>query len=167
MALTAKDVADKKFGTSRLGSRGYSEPEVDEVLDEVQTELGRLHRENEELRTKLQTAQRSAATPAPAPSVERPAPDGASEERATGLLALAQRTAEQHISEARAEAERLLGEARKRAEELRADAEEKYRQSLSVLLQKRADLEEQVRDLRGFECDYCDLLRGFLLGKSR
>jgi len=63
MPLTPEDVANKQFTSTRLG-RGYDEQEVDDFLDEVEAELTRLYRENEELRAKLAAAQR-AATVAP------------------------------------------------------------------------------------------------------
>jgi cell division septum initiation protein DivIVA len=49
--------------------------EVDQFLDEVEAELARLTRENDDLRTKLSAAQSGAADSAPAPSPEPPAPE--------------------------------------------------------------------------------------------
>ena len=66
MPLTPDDVRNKQFTTVRL-REGYDEDEVDAFLDEVETELRRLIRENDELRAKLAAATRAAAsTPAPA-----------------------------------------------------------------------------------------------------
>ena len=59
MPLTPEDVANKQFTSTRL-KPGYDETEVDEFLDEVEAELTRLYRENDELRSKSSTA------PAPA-----------------------------------------------------------------------------------------------------
>ena len=60
MPLTPEDVANKQFTSTRL-KPGYDETEVDEFLDEVEAELTRLYRENDELKSKLAAAQRSAA----------------------------------------------------------------------------------------------------------
>ena len=60
MPLTPEDVANKQFTSTRL-KPGYDETEVDEFLDEVEAELTRLYRENDELRSKLTTAQRQLA----------------------------------------------------------------------------------------------------------
>ena len=49
MPLTPEDVANKQFTSTRL-KPGYDETEVDEFLDEVEAELARLTRENEDLR---------------------------------------------------------------------------------------------------------------------
>lgn len=67
MPLTPEDVRNKQFTTVRL-REGYDEDEVDAFLDEVETELRRLIRENDELRAKLAAATRAAsAAPATAP----------------------------------------------------------------------------------------------------
>ncbi|MDP9418186.1 MAG: DivIVA domain-containing protein, partial [Actinomycetota bacterium] len=57
MPLTPQDVATKEFTTTRLGRGGYDEAEVDDFLDEVEAELTRLYRENEELRRRLSVAE--------------------------------------------------------------------------------------------------------------
>lgn len=78
MPLTPDDVRNKQFTTVRL-REGYDEDEVDAFLDEVETELRRLIRENDELRAKLAAATRAAAAapatqvqPAVTPAVSRP-----------------------------------------------------------------------------------------------
>ncbi|MGV9310906.1 DivIVA domain-containing protein [Streptomyces sp. NPDC003691] len=60
MPLTPEDVRNKQFTTVRL-REGYDEDEVDAFLDEVEGELTRLLRENEDLRAKLAAATRAAA----------------------------------------------------------------------------------------------------------
>jgi len=64
MPLTPEDVSNKRFTPVRL-REGYDMGEVDQFLDEVEAELARLTRENEELRSKLSAAQ-SAGSSAPA-----------------------------------------------------------------------------------------------------
>jgi len=82
MPLTPEDVSNKRFTPVRL-REGYDMGEVDQFLDEVEAELARLTKENDDLRAKLASAQSSGGasapveTPAPAPVVERtpePAP---------------------------------------------------------------------------------------------
>ena len=77
MPLTPEDVSNKRFTPVRL-REGYDMGEVDQFLDEVEAELARLTKENEELRAKLAAAQSGAPArtpePAPAPVVEQPAP---------------------------------------------------------------------------------------------
>ena len=77
MPLTPEDVANKQFTSTRL-KPGYDETEVDEFLDEVEAELTRLYRENDELRSKLSAAGRGGETAQQAPVVAQPAaPDPA------------------------------------------------------------------------------------------
>src|SRR4051812_34340013 len=52
MPLTPEGVSNKRFTAVRL-REGYDMTEVDQFLDEVEAELARLYRENDELRAKL------------------------------------------------------------------------------------------------------------------
>ena len=52
MALTPEDVSSKRFTTVRL-REGYDMTEVDQFLDEVESELSRILRENDQLQAKL------------------------------------------------------------------------------------------------------------------
>ena len=152
MPLTPEDVRNKQFTTVRL-REGYDEDEVDAFLDEVETELRRLIRENDELRAKLAAATKAAssapqpaattapqqvvekapepeAAPEPPKSVETPppapeAPVGSSSDSAARVLALAQQTADQAIAEARSEANKIVGDARSKAEAIEREARNK------------------------------------------
>ena len=67
MPLTPEDVSNKRFTPVRL-REGYDMGEVDQFLDEVEAELARLTKDNEDLRAKLAAAQSggdSSAAPAP------------------------------------------------------------------------------------------------------
>lgn len=80
MPLTPEDVSNKRFTPVRL-REGYDMGEVDQFLDEVEAELARLTRENDDLRAKLSAAQSGsqtqtqAPTPTPAPQVREPEPE--------------------------------------------------------------------------------------------
>ncbi|MFC6344221.1 DivIVA domain-containing protein, partial [Nocardioides hankookensis] len=80
MPLTPEDVSNKRFTPVRL-REGYDMGEVDQFLDEVEAELARLTKENDDLRSKLSAAQSGApvpAAPAPEPVVEKtPEPEPA------------------------------------------------------------------------------------------
>ena len=75
MPLTPEDVSNKRFTPVRL-REGYDMGEVDQFLDEVEAELARLTRENEDLRSKLSAAQAGAAA-APVATEPEPAERGA------------------------------------------------------------------------------------------
>src|SRR5690625_4666173 len=82
MPLTPEDVHKKTFTPVRL-REGYDMGEVDQFLDEVETELTRLQDENDELRRQRQAATDTPAESAPAeaapagtaPVVPAPAPE--------------------------------------------------------------------------------------------
>jgi DivIVA domain-containing protein len=72
MPLTPEDVSNKRFTPVRL-REGYDMGEVDQFLDEVEAELARLTRENDDLRMKLAAAQSGVGEPV-APAAEAFAP---------------------------------------------------------------------------------------------
>ena len=80
MPLTPEDVSNKRFTPVRL-REGYDMGEVDQFLDEVEAELARLTKENEDLRSKLSAAQTGGGSTSgqPAhgavPAVQEPAPE--------------------------------------------------------------------------------------------
>ena len=63
MPLTPEDVSNKRFTPVRL-REGYDMGEVDQFLDEVEAELARLTKENDDLRSKLSAAQTSGSSSA-------------------------------------------------------------------------------------------------------
>ncbi|EGD40828.1 cell wall synthesis protein Wag31 [Nocardioides luteus] len=73
MPLTPEDVSNKRFTPVRL-REGYDMGEVDQFLDEVEAELARLTRENDDLRGKLASAQ-SGGGPSFPMAPEPPAPE--------------------------------------------------------------------------------------------
>jgi DivIVA domain-containing protein len=141
MPLTPEDVQNKEFTTVRL-REGYDMEEVDQFLDEVEAELARLFRENDELREKLAAVTRDGGVagsveplipqrpPEPGPAAQE-APvalaaaatgGGAPHEAAAKVLALAQRTADELVADAKSEADQLLAESRRQAEQLDSDS---------------------------------------------
>src|SRR3954454_7945448 len=76
MPLTPEDVSNKRFTPVRL-REGYDMGEVDQFLDEVEAELARLTKENDDLRSKLSAAQSGGggAEPAPQPGGGEKAPE--------------------------------------------------------------------------------------------
>src|SRR6478609_2614489 len=71
MPLTPEDVSNKRFTPVRL-REGYDMGEVDQFLDEVEAELARLTKENEELRSKVSAAQQGGGD---APTYAQPDPE--------------------------------------------------------------------------------------------
>jgi DivIVA domain-containing protein len=151
MPLTPEDVSNKRFTPVRL-REGYDMGEVDQFLDEVEAELARLTRENDDLRQQLSAAQSGgqsggqSATPTPEPEPEpeptMAAPVASAAESApretlrvetvadasnaaARLLEIATRNADELVDHAKNEADKIIGEARTKAERL--DSESKVK----------------------------------------
>ena len=137
MPLTPEDVSNKRFTPVRL-REGYDMGEVDQFLDEVEAELARLTKENEELRSKVSAAQQGGGEaptyaqpepePEPAPVVETPVetirvqtvPEASN--AAARLLELATRNADELVDDAKNQADMIIGEARTKAERLESES---------------------------------------------
>ena len=154
MPLTPEDVSNKRFTPVRL-REGYDMGEVDQFLDEVEAELARLHKENDDLRAQLAAASRGGAvaapvakapepvkTPEPAPAPvapATPAPAAAApaiqeikvstvaeaSSAAAKLLEIATRNADELVNSAKDEADSIVGGARTKAERLEAETKVK------------------------------------------
>ncbi len=153
MPLMPEDVSNKRFTPVRL-REGYDMGEVDQFLDEVEAELARLTKENDDLRSKLSAAQSGAPapTPAPAPVVEKqpeptpaPAPVAApapvvvaspvetirvetvpeASNAAARLLEIATRNADELVEDAKNEADKIIAEARTKSERLEVESRTK------------------------------------------
>lgn len=185
--LTTEDVLNKKFQYVKF-REGYDQVEVDEFLDEVVATIYALQVENQELKEKLEAAERriaelssavpEVATPGPEPvavepavaePVETPAPAPAlaqvpttEPESATSMLALAQRVHDEYVRDGREESERIIAEARSKADEIVADAQKQHETILAQLDQERGLLESKITELRRFESDYRSSIRTHL-----
>jgi DivIVA domain-containing protein len=135
MGITPQDIRDKKFSTVRGFRQGYHLAEVDTFLAEIQDEVSRLRDEIDALRADG---------------------NGSSENNVSAMkmLELAQRTADDHLSAAHQEAERIIADARDKVERITEEAEA-----------QRTSLERRVEDLRAFEREYRARLRTFIEGQ--
>lgn len=193
MALTPEDVVNKRFQPTKF-REGYDQDEVDDFLDEVVVELRRLNQENEELRQRLIASdarigelQRTAAQPAPAqsssvqsapaavqepepaPVVAPPAYQSAADDTTStnNLLQLARRLHEEHVREGVEKRDALISEGHATAARIVGDAETKQRAQLGVLDQERQVLEHRIDELRTFEREYRQKLKGYIEGQLR
>lgn len=130
MPLTPEDVSNKRFTPVRL-REGYDMGEVDQFLDEVEAELARLTKENDDLRSKLSAAQAGgSSSPAPAttsfaPAAPEPEPEPEPEPAPVAPVAAAapvQTMRVETVPEASNAAARLLEIATRNADELVEDA---------------------------------------------
>jgi len=148
MPLTPEDVSNKRFTPVRL-REGYDMGEVDQFLDEVESELSRLTRENDDLRSKLSSAQQGgstvATTPPPPVAAKAPEPEkapvvapvaapvetikvttvGEASSAAARLLEIAANNADELVADAKNQADKVLGEARTKSERLESESKAK------------------------------------------
>ena len=154
MALTPEDVRNKQFATVRF-KEGYDLDEVDKFLDDVEAEIIRLTTENEELLARATTAETAPkASVAPVTPPVPTAPVVPPTEAAVAMLALAQKTADEHVANAKMESERVLSQARNQADSAMAARET-----------QRVTLEKRIEELRAFEREYRSKLRVYIEGQ--
>ena len=195
MALTPEDVVNKRFQPTKF-REGYDQDEVDDFLDEVVVELRRLNQENEELRQRLVATegrvselQRSNASQPQQPAfVQQPEPVAAPAPAAApafagaaagvdanpmdpgntnNLLQLARRLHEEHVREGVEKRDALIAEGHATAARVVAEAETRQRAQLGTLDQERQQLEHRIEDLRNFEREYRQKLKGYIEGQLR
>jgi DivIVA domain-containing protein len=176
MPLTPEDVSNKRFTPVRL-REGYDMGEVDQFLDEVESELSRLTKENDDLRSKLSAAQSGAPVSvdkAPEPSkeeepaatpVETPAAAPVVAAASSGetlqvqtvpeaskaaarLLEIAARNADELLDEAKADADKLLNEARELSERLESEAKAKSDRAEADARQRSQMLDQETAERR-------------------
>jgi DivIVA domain-containing protein len=192
MALTPEDVVNKRFQPTKF-REGYDQDEVDDFLDEVVVELRRLNQENEELRQRLiasesrmndlqraaeqgggfaqqgfpQAAPAFAAAPSPQPGF--PPADAAAMDpsNTNNLLQLARRLHEEHVREGVEKRDALIAEGHAAAARVVAEAEARQRGQLTTLDQERQQLERRIEELRSFEREYRQKLKGYIEGQLR
>ena len=159
MPLTPEDVSNKRFTPVRL-REGYDMGEVDQFLDEVEAELARLTKENDDLRAKLSAAQTgggssfqdnppTAQTPAvqehePEPE-PAPAPPPPPEPVAEPVAAAPQTIRVETVPEASNAAARLLEIATRNADELVEQAKDEADKIIGEARTKSERLESEAK----------------------
>src|SRR5213080_2799003 len=176
MPLTPEDVSNKRFTPVRL-REGYDMGEVDQFLDEVEAELARLTKENDDLRSKLSAVQGAGESytppapepvkqpepePAPAPApVAAPAPAVATgvetirvetvpeaSNAAARLLEIATRNADELVEEAKNEADKIIAEARTKSERLESESKSKADKTEADARQRSQMLDVETSERR-------------------
>ena len=167
--LTTEDVLNKKFQYVKF-REGYDQDEVDEFLDEVVSTIYSLQMENQELKEKLEAAERRVAelsngdfTPVETPAPVMPTFTGPQDpESATSMLALAQRVHDEYVRDGEEQSAKIIAEAKAERESIIADAQKQKDNVLKQLEQERELLENKINGLRTFESEYRSNLRNHL-----
>lgn len=138
--------------------RGYSVPQVDDLLDQVADTIERLQARLDECERQRQRAE------------ERLASASETESTLKRTLVTAQRAAEQSLEEAKERASQLVDDARREAaamveqarleaEELRVESVQAARAEEAEIRRRRQELEANIEALRQFERDYRTRMR--------
>jgi DivIVA domain-containing protein len=161
MPLTPEDVQNKRFRTVRGPFKeGYDEEEVDAFLDDVEAELRRLLADNETAHTQAPAAA-APVVAAPTEPVEEP------NEAALRTLLLAQRTGDEAIAQAKAEADQIVSQAKVRASSIESEAQQQHAAAMAELQRQRGLLEGQIEELRTFEREYRTRMKAYLEAQLR
>jgi DivIVA domain-containing protein len=149
----------------------------------------RLAQENAELKAQLDRVNRDkAAAEQAARSMQSeleqvrtqgaPVVTGDGEQQALRVLMMAQRTADDHVADARRESDKLLSDARSKSEEvtrearakadaLERDARQRHQEAMGGLDAKRSALQKHIEELKQFEREYRTRLRAYLESQLR
>ena len=159
--LTTEDVLNKKFQYVKF-REGYDQVEVDEFLDEVVSTIYALQMENQDLKEKLEAAERRVAelsdgefkapaqpaastVPEPAAVLAAGAPDA---ESATSMLALAQRVHDEYVRDGEEQSAKIIADANAKRDEIIADAQKQHETILTQLEGTAGEQDQRPADLR-------------------
>ena len=151
---------------------------------DLKDQLDRLHQEKAQADQMVRQAQQEleqlhsqGGAPMQMPAAAAAAADGG-EQQALRVLMMAQRTADDHVSDARREADKLLSDARAKSEELtqkartkaeslERDARQRHQEAMGGLEVKRAALQKHIEELKAFERAYRTRLKAYLESQLR
>ncbi|GGF33383.1 DivIVA domain-containing protein [Subtercola lobariae] len=106
-----------------------------------------------------------AAAPVAAAAVAGDAAYGEDAASTTSLLQLARKLHDEHVKEGADKRAELIEEGQATAARLVAEAETKQRTELAKLNQEKAGIEHRIDELRSFEKEYRQKLRGYIEGQ--
>jgi DivIVA domain-containing protein len=164
--LLEDNLALKSHAGSAAGSDHELEQRIRADLTGLRSQLEHLLREKaaaEQAATQIQAELEQAQVSEPA----RPAESGSQGVR---VLMMAQRTADDHVSDARREADdvladariaadRTVDEARTKADTIQREARERHQQAVDSLDAKRTDALREINDFAGLAAAYLSRLR--------
>src|SRR5438477_1545251 len=151
------------------------DPRLAQENAELKAQLDRLNRDKSAAE---QAARSMQAELEQVRSQSGPVISGDGEQQALRVLMMAQRTADDHVADARREADKLLSDARTKAEEvtrearakadaLERDARQRHAEAMGGLDQKRTALQKHIEELKQFEREYRTRLKAYLESQLR
>jgi DivIVA domain-containing protein len=141
---------------------------------DLKTQLDRLQRE----KAAAEQAARQMQMEIDQMRASGPVAAGDGEQQALRVLMMAQRTADEHVSDARREADKLMTDARTKsddmtrdarakAEALERDARQRHQEVMGGLETKRTALQKHLDELKQFEREYRTRLKAYLESQLR
>jgi DivIVA domain-containing protein len=167
--------AQAERGGGRSSGGGGSDPRLAAELADLKGQLDRVQREKvaaEQAARSMQSELDQVRTQGGVVST------GDGEQQALRVLMMAQRTADDHVNDARREADKLLSDARAKAEEvtrearakadaLERDARQRHQEAMGGLDAKRTALQKHIEELKQFEREYRTRLKAYLESQLR
>jgi DivIVA domain-containing protein len=166
----------------RGGGRGVpagpgADPRLAAELAEMKAQLDRVQREKASAEQAARSMQ-SELDQVRSQGGGGPVVSGDGEQQALRVLMMAQRTADDHVNDARREADKLLSDARTKAEEvtrdarakadaLERDARQRHQEAMGGLDAKRTALQKHIEELKQFEREYRTRLKAYLESQLR
>jgi DivIVA domain-containing protein len=140
--------------------------EMKSQLDRVQREKAAAEQAARGMQTELEQVRAQGGGP------------GEGEQQALRVLMMAQRTADDHVADARREADKMLTDARTKSEELtrearakadalERDARQRHQEAMGGLDAKRTALQKHIEELKQFEREYRTRLKAYLESQLR
>ncbi|GIE34982.1 cell wall synthesis protein Wag31 [Actinoplanes italicus] len=156
-----------------------ADPRLAAELNDLKAQLDRVQRDKtaaEQAARQMQAELEQVRAQGPGPGAAASGADG--EQQALRVLMMAQRTADDHVADARREADKLLSDARSKAEEvtrearakadaLERDARQRHQEAMGGLDAKRTALQKHIEELKQFEREYRTRLKAYLESQLR
>ncbi|MEV8516629.1 DivIVA domain-containing protein [Dactylosporangium sp. NPDC051484] len=163
-------------GPARVAPGGGGDPRLAAELADLKTQFERVQREKSSAEAAARGMQQELDQIRAQGGATGSGGDG--EQQALRVLMMAQRTADDHVSDARREADKLLSEARTKAEEvtrdarakadaLERDARQRHQEAMGGLDAKRTALQKHIEELKQFEREYRTRLKAYLESQLR
>lgn len=183
LARLIEENSELRMQSERGGGRvapagpGGPDPRLAAELNEMKAQLDRVQRDKASAEQAARAMQGELEQlRGGAGAVAMAGPEG--EQQALRVLMMAQRTADDHVSDARREADKVLSEARSKAEEvtrdarakadaLERDARQRHQEAISGLDAKRTALQQHIDTLKQFEREYRTRLKAYLESQLR
>src|SRR5438874_4602243 len=167
--------AAERGGRPAVPVSGGGDPRLAQENAELKAQLDRLNRDKSAAE---QAARAMQSELEQVRSQGGPVITGDGEQQALRVLMMAQRTADDHVADARREADKLLSDARTKAEEvtrearakadaLERDARQRHQEAMGGLDAKRSALQKHTEELKQFEREYRTRLKAYLESQLR